>query len=334
MNLTSADLLDRAAHDILHAYSMSAVQPLAMGTGGGFSGARLWRLPHVNGDLCLRASPVGQENAERLHRIHHLLCLARERGLPFVPMVLAATSGATWIEHLGRYWEVMTWMPGVADFHTRPTRARLQAACAALALLHAVWAKEPVAPGRCPALFRRLEAARAWISLLDSGWVPDWSRSDDDPIQPWATRAWRQIVRRIREVPKCLETWMERRVPLQPCLCDVWHDHVLFTGDVVTGLIDFGSVKIDHVAVDLARLLGSLVGDDAAMRSAGLDAYRMLRPLTLEEEALIQVLDETGVIVGLANWLTWLYREERHYDDRAAVARRLAELVERVERWP
>ena len=92
-------------------------------------------------------------------------------------------------------------------------------------------------------------------------------------------------------------------------------------------------MKIDHVAVDLARLLGSLVGDDANQRAAALDAYRRLRPLTRAEEALVQALDETGVVVGLANWLKWLYREQRAYDDRAAVARKLAELVERAERW-
>ena len=102
---------------------------------------------------------------------------------------------------------------------------------------------------------------------------------------------------------------------------------------MVRGLIDYGGVKTDHVAIDLARLLGSLVGDDAAARAAGLRAYRRLRPLSADEEELVVRLDETGTVLGAANWLRWLYHDGRPFDDRAAVARRLAALVERIERW-
>jgi homoserine kinase type II len=122
-------------------------------------------------------------------------------------------------------------------------------------------------------------------------------------------------------------------LPLQPCLCDVWHDHVLFEGERVTGLVDYGSVKTDHVAVDLARLLGSLVGDDRQQQAAGLEAYARLRPLSPEECRLVAALDETGTVLGAANWLRWLYHDVRRFEDREAVARRLAALVQRIERW-
>ena len=120
---------------------------------------------------------------------------------------------------------------------------------------------------------------------------------------------------------------------LQPCLCDVWHDHVLFESDVVTGLVDYGGVKTDHVAVDLARLLGSLVEDRAELRAAGLEAYSRVRPLSLQEEELVSVLDETGTLVGLITWLKWLYLEDKQFDDRNSAASRLQALVKRVERW-
>jgi homoserine kinase type II len=130
-----------------------------------------------------------------------------------------------------------------------------------------------------------------------------------------------------------LAPWSDRSFPLQPCLCDIWHDHVLFDGDRVTGVVDYGSIKTDHVAVDLARLLGSLVSDDPVWRSAGLDAYAVTRPLTPEDRALVTVLDETGSLLGAANWLRWLFHEHRQYPDRPAVARRLATLVQRLEQW-
>jgi homoserine kinase type II len=111
----------------------------------------------------------------------------------------------------------------------------------------------------------------------------------------------------------------------------VWHDHVLFEGDAVTGLIDYGAVKIDHVAVDLARLLGSLVGASRDAWSIGLQAYRRLRPLADDEEQLAHVLEESGNTVAAANWLMWLYRDGRAFEDRAGAARRLGLAVARME---
>jgi homoserine kinase type II len=113
----------------------------------------------------------------------------------------------------------------------------------------------------------------------------------------------------------------------------VWHDHVLFSGDAVSGLVDYGSVRIDHAAVDLARLLGSLVGDDSAGWEAGLEAYVALRPLSQSEQGLARALDQTGTILGMANWLRWLYLEHRVFVDRKAVADRLGALVRRIEAW-
>jgi Ser/Thr protein kinase RdoA (MazF antagonist) len=119
-------------------------------------------------------------------------------------------------------------------------------------------------------------------------------------------------------------------VAIQPCVCDLWHDHILFQRDAVTGIVDFGSVKEDHVAVDLARLLGSLVGDEAAMWEVGFAAYERVRTLTAEERELARVLDRTGTILAAANWLRWLYHERRRYDRPDAVRDRLAALVRRV----
>ena len=80
-------------------------------------------------------------------------------------------------------------------------------------------------------------------------------------------------------------------------------------------------------------MLGSLVGDDQGGWQVGLKAYREVRPLSGEEEAQATVLDRTGTVLGAANWLRWLYHDGRSFDDPAAVARRLAVLVERMERW-
>jgi homoserine kinase type II len=222
-------------------------------------------------------------------------------------------------------------MPGRADFLANPTPARLHDACSALARLHAAWARSRPERGPCPALERRLRAAHRWQELVGSGWRPRYRGAS--PIDAWAERAWRLLVPWARRVSQLLEPWRQRLLPLQPCLCDVWHDHLLYEGDRLTGLVDYGAVKGDHVAVDLARLLGSLVGDDRARWALALRAYREVHPLSDEEEALAGVLDWTGTVIGASNWLRWVYHDGRRFENLAAAAQRLAVLVERMERW-
>lgn len=212
-------------------------------------------------------------------------------------------------------------------------RLRVEAACTALARLHNAWRDFPSLVGPCPGIGRRLEIAREWMMFIQSGWSPPLGVDASDPVRPWAQRAWSLLRGSVGRVPNALELWTTRIVPLQPCLCDIWHDHVLFDGDTVVGLIDYGNVKVDHVAVDLARLLGSMVGDDAQQRLAGLQAYTRIRPLSWEEPGLVAILDETGAILGIATWLKWLYRDGKEFEDRAAAAHRLAKLVERMENW-
>jgi len=184
-----------------------------------------------------------------------------------------------------------------------------------------------------PAIRRRLAAAEQWQSLIKSGWHPDFSSCTDEGLAAWTERAWVVLQFAVRRVPQWLNAWQETRLPLQPCLCDVWHDHVLYTNDDVTGLVDYGSAKTDHVAVDLARLLGSLVEDDPELREAGLDAYDREVGLSADERGLVDVLDRTGAVLSLSNWLRWVFLDGRSFagDDRAAA--RVAGLVRRVESW-
>src|SRR5262249_54544824 len=137
--------------------------------------------------------------------------------------------------------------------------------------------------------------------------------------------------RDLERTRSLLAPWLNRPITLQPCLCDIWHDHVLFVGDEVAGIIDYGSCGADHVAADLARLLGSLAGDEASLRAAGLSAYRKVRPFSDEEQGLMEVLDRTGLTLGIANWLNWLCREHRRFEHLDLVIQRLRTLVDRAE---
>jgi Ser/Thr protein kinase RdoA (MazF antagonist) len=306
----------------------AAVTPF--GAAGGFSGAAVWRLDAGDaGTYALKAWPP-TVTPGRLHFVHS--CQSFAATLTFVPRLLRPERSAeSWVAHAGRLWDVSHWRPGRADFHANPTPQRLTAACQALARLHAVWADTPGGPvGPVPAVARRLRAAAEWRDLVAAGWRPDLADAAD-PVTPWAARAWHRLPALAAGVPAKLAPWAAWSAGLHPCLCDVWHDHVLFEGDRVSGVIDYGAVKVDHAAADLARLLGSLGPGDDALRDLGLRAYREVRPLAAEADDLARALDETGAVLGAANWLRWLYHERRAYADRAAVARRLGVLVLRLE---
>jgi Ser/Thr protein kinase RdoA (MazF antagonist) len=331
----SADFLNSAAMEVLQHYSrlLWTGSPRPLGNHGGFSGARLWRLDGPAGSLCLRAWPAGFP-PERLLFIHLCMTCARDAGLPFVPRTLLSLHRTLWIEYRGRLWELQEWLPGEADYHRRPSSAKLRAACAALARLHVCW--PPSArfdAGPCPAVRRRLEAVSEWRELVRSGWQPLAQAAPNDPARPAAERAWCALAGRIDAIPDLLNRWNTRIWPLQPCLCDVWHDHVLFDGDRVTGIVDYGAMKIDHPAVDVARLLGSLVEDDSVGWATGLAAYREIRPFTAEDEELARALDVAGTKLGASVWLRWLYHDGKEFADRVAAARRLEVLVKRIEKW-
>jgi Ser/Thr protein kinase RdoA (MazF antagonist) len=296
----------------------------ALGQQGGFSGARVWRVSTPAGDFCLRAGSAREDKAHLLRR-HALMARARAAGLLFVPAVIASATASTVVEQAGRCWEMMDWLPGRADFHTFPTPARLRAAAAALARLHGVWQRGHSPHGICPAVTRRLDAARDF---------PDVRALPGGPLVTELTpAALRLVTRHSADIPALLYRWQGIPCTLQPCLRDVWHDHLLFEGDTLTGLVDYAALGDDSVAADLARMLGSLVEDDQEQWADALAAYRAVRPLSAEEEQLARVLDRTGAVAAILHWLRWLADPARQEADLPRVAGRLATLLRRVERW-
>jgi Ser/Thr protein kinase RdoA (MazF antagonist) len=139
-------------------------------------------------------------------------------------------------------------------------------------------------------------------------------------------------------IPGCLPRAIAELAPLsnvalavQPCIRDIWHDHVLFTGDEVTAIIDFGAMDIDTPATDVARLLGSLVGDDEAGWRVGVSAYSTIRSLSTDEQGAAKALDNSSAILAGCNWLRWIYVEGRQFEDRTQIIERFRRIVARCE---
>lgn len=307
----------------------------SLGGAGGFSGANLWRITAPAGEFCLRCWPPEHPQPDRLAFIHAVLVHATAAGIDFIPTPVATQQGATFVPRGERLWELSPWMPGEADFHERPTAERLTAALTALARFHRAvesfagrpWGEQPSPTvterreriaGLVTVGFARLRRAlpgAMWKGLAELA----------EPLLRLAEPMAPKIDRELAQVQSV-------RVPLAPCLRDVWHDHVLFTDNQVTGLIDFGSLRIESVATDLSRLLGSLVGDDRSQWQAGLAAYTKVRPLSLNEERLIGVFDRSSVLLSGLAWLEWAFIDERHFEDHTVIESRVRATLARLER--
>jgi homoserine kinase type II len=292
---------------------------------GGFSGARFWRLETARGPLCLRRWPAEHPSPIQLQVVHRVLAHADSRGFKALPIPIATSRGPTFIQHAGHLWELTPWLPGKADWADRPSPARLSAAMMALARFHQAVADFPelVSPKQAsPAIRRRFDHLIEWKERgLDELGAALRSGSED----------WTEYARRLialfeparATIEPALRQAGETIVAQQLCIGDVWHDNVLFDGDEVSGLVDFGTLRTDSVAADIARLLASLAEDDPASWVSGLAAYQSVRPLAPAELALVPILDQAAVLLSGFNWLRWLVIEGRQFDDLARVRARL-----------
>ncbi|MEX0643158.1 MAG: aminoglycoside phosphotransferase family protein [Pirellulales bacterium] len=314
----------------------SQIDPL--GSAGGMSGAEFWRITAPRGTLALRRWPLEHPTPERLRFIHAVLRHAAQRDIAFLPLPIRATSGESFICDAGHLWELAPWMPGTADYERAPSIDKLCAAMQALAEVHIALADcEPSelpdlaatqrVAGPSPAVTRRLvqlhELQRGGADKLSHAvTTANWPE-----LAPLAHRFLAALPAAVPRVIAQLALLADMQFKLQPCLRDIWHDHVLFTGNEVSGLIDFGAVDIDSPTCDIARLLGSLVNDDISGWQTGLAAYSSIRPLSQDDIRAVIAIDSSGTVLAGCNWLRWVYVEGRRFDDHAQVIDRVRRIV-------
>lgn len=293
--------------------------PTPLGNAGGLSGARLWRFEAGRGRLVARAWPPDGPDGDRLDWIHARLAGAVH--LPFVPVPLPALDGRTWQAQGGHFWEVTPWLPGVPDRSRPPDPARIRAGFAALAALHRAWQADRMT-GPSPGLFPRCAEIATWLG----GGFDELARVldvfDRDGTDPRVDLARRWLARARPLAPRVAAAIRPAAVSflkLQPCLRDVRGEHLLFEGDRLTGLVDYGAMEVDSVAADLARLLDDWVGPDWKARAEGFAAYAAIRPLDAAEHAAIAAFEASTALLLAGHWARWHFLEGRTFDDPDAV---------------
>jgi len=304
-----------------------------------FSGASLWRVETARGPLALRCWPTEHPKLERLEFIQAVLWHVDQEGFHRVPVPVETEHKHGYVRHDGHLWELVPWLPGEPTYRKSPSPRKLENALLALAEFHRAAASFPLpetGPIRSPGLSER---ARKLKQLLTGGLASleaaVGEEDTDDSLWPeLAPRARRLIALATQTGPKIqptLEIAASLAVSIQPCIRDVWHAHVLYTGDKVSGLVDFGAMRAENVTSDVARLLGSLAGNSLDDWHTGLAAYQAGRPLSSDERALLAAFDKSAVVMGGLQWLEWIYVERRQFANQAAVMARIDEFLARLE---
>ena len=309
---------------------------------GGFSGARFWRLNTPRGRLCLRRWPVEHPDRSRLAFIHSVLRHVGSSGFTEIaaPIPTDSPDQATFVFSAGHYWELTPWLTGTADYHAKPSPNRLKTALRALARFHLAAASFGELSGRngpAPAIQNRQNTARRWLAGdLDrlAG-----AMSDREAVEwPELFRVGSRIVQQFRSVGPTIADQMaevaDLPVPIQPCIRDIWEQHVLFEGENVSGIVDFGAMRPDTVATDIARLVGSLAEDCRNDWDSAVQAYCDVRPLADNEHQLVAVLDRSSVALAGLNWLRWIYLDRRSFAQKEVIEARLKTILRRLSQLP
>lgn len=319
---------------VLNAYPL-AYQPTRsthLGSAGGYSGARFWKLVTNRGPMCLRRWPPPHPDKQQLTWIHNVITHVATSGFRLIPSPVRTNTGETFCCFEQYLWELTPWLPGKANFWDQPGSQKLQAALSALAGFHQaaqLHLCQDVSPGilqRCKQLQGLIGGELDELDLSIRRHHGRWVRLADQG---------QQLVELVRSVASTtlvsLQACGAFRVPLQPCLRDVWHDHILFMGEEVSGMIDLGAMRMETVAVDIARLLGSLIADDQEAWKNGLEAYQAVRPLTEAEQIMVAAFDRSTVTLGGILWLQWVFVEGRQFENQQAIETRLERIITRLQ---
>lgn len=307
---------------------------------GGFSGASVFRVGDSHVCYSLRRWPARQTHPERILAIHQLLTIAHGSGVDVVPVPIQSGNGSALPEYDGAFWQLEPWMPGRADYYSSQNDERMRSAMMQVAGFHNAirnwippvdvrrWFQPPtLAPS--PTVANRVQMIESYVNGLDE-FAGRLAHERDDRFRELGNRLVGHFRLANGSVLNELRSVIDVPVPVQPCIRDLWHDHLLFTNDMLTGIIDFGAMATDSVACDLSRMLGSLLGDDRLGWQRAVSHYETVRPLTESEHRLLQPLDRSSVLLSGMTWLKRRYILRNTTDDLSPVCERMESIAERL----
>ena len=296
---------------------------------GGLSGARLWKVTCGEGSYCLRRWPTVHPTEQQLNELHSLITHVWKSGFAIVPLPEVTQDGQSLVHSAGYLWELANWLSGKNAEHL--STSQIDAALTALAQFHQAAASHAVLQsGPAPGLMKR----RTILRQLREGGLTQLEQATrgytEVPIRDVASSLLADLRLVLPTAIQLVEQASTTSYTLQWCLRDIHRGNLLFTENQVTGMVDFGAAGIDTVAGDIARLVGSIAGDDTQIWQTCLATYKKNHALTQDELGAIVAYDVGGLVASSANWLRWLFVEQREFADPLTIQTRLAELAKRL----
>ncbi|MCA9127386.1 MAG: aminoglycoside phosphotransferase family protein [Planctomycetales bacterium] len=296
---------------------------------GGLSQASVWKCQSPSGPLCLRVWP-SHVTETQLTIIHRAMQLAAAAGLSFVPRLFHCRKNygiqlSTAVHDGRQFWELSEWLPGKADYLQLPGWIRLKSAIGSLADAHRIWSQESV-DGPSPTVAGRILRLQQWLGPWGSDVIQLLNPTEQleatlvAETAHYLKRFGPTLVSRLKELS-------QEHVRQHFVLRDPWSDHILFEGDRVTGLIDYGAGRIDDPAADVARMLGSLEPTNKQLRDQAVRVYNELTyPINV---ARVELFVESTNLLSALQWLQWLVIEKREFSvRRQALLYRWAKFLE------
>jgi Ser/Thr protein kinase RdoA (MazF antagonist) len=309
----------------------------------GLSGARVYQCQLPSGQLlALKVWPPGTPR-DRVEEVHRVLLHSRAGGCLLVPQLCQwprdgrDREGTILTDASDEHWDLMHWMPGspaiaeldqirsgaaaIAQFHAsiRALDFRVQRPPAAISRLQRLQELQPWVPATLRLAASRKPAAELGEAVQLACQLIQWK--------------WNEVALRIT---RSLTPYADRQLATQYVLRDVHREHLLFSDQRVTGLIDFDAVRVDTPMTDLARWAGSfLAGNHPAARvwEAALAGFRqeetLIRSAATEcDPHLARELCLATLWISVMNWLVWILVEQRSFPlGPQTIATRLRELA-------
>ncbi len=320
--------------EVLDRFELGVVSNIqSLGNAGGFSGAQLWRVRCDRGDYCLRRWPH-PTRLSYIEGVHHSLLIANSSGLCVAAPILDR-SGNSVVTLEGSLWELAKWMPGAADFNQNPSLKRLNQLMKFLAQFHQLdfggfGGSMPNKRGKSPSLLHRKEMlARAPQRIREIGSMIE--KKSSHPLHSLAKDCLEVVRKCLSQTDPFGESNFDSEFELTTIIGDTHHDHFLFEGDNLSGVVDFGAMKHDTVSIDLTRLIGRLRLVGAVTIEGALDCYGQHNPLVEIDSKCVEFLHRCNLLGGILNWLDWIFVQEKSFEDLQAVRNRLIPLVQSLQ---
>ncbi|MDE0863276.1 MAG: phosphotransferase [Rubripirellula sp.] len=314
----------------------------------GFSGGIVVHCRSASGDEYALKRWPSSIPIDRIETIHRVIIHAFENGCDIIARPLdinpgvrdiASVSTGTVHSSASGNWELSQWRPGIAATVNAGLDTVYRGA-QAIAHFHACTASLESRLQPAPIIRERLQIleSRHQLMPVPLRLISQWE------LDPDLTAALRDAANLIQwkwdeaqdQIHRSLTQYGNCSVPNQYVLRDVHAQHVLFSADQVTGLIDFDAVRIDTPASDLARWAGSFLAGNqptSEVWEAAVAGYRSRGALTSNSDSDFEVrlamdLCFAGTWISLANWLVWLLIEQRSFRAPASVlAERIRNLI-------